>query len=1042
MIKEYSDIAITPPAELPPVRAIYHKIPLIDEKKILHCRTPKCPDALRTQLAEKLERYTKAGWWVETSVPAAIPMLCIAKKDGKLRTALDARKRNDNTVKDVTPFPDQDAIRHDCARAKFRSKLDMSDAYEQVRVHPDDIWKTAFATIYGTYVSTTMQIGDCNAPATFQRLMTIIFRDYIGRFVHCYLDDIFIYSETAEEHEKHLRMIFKRMRDNKMYLSKTKCDVFADKMDCLGHIIDDEGIHAAEDKMRIIREWVTPQSYHDVQRFLGLVQYLAHFMPDVSAYTSPLSGMVRNSRPFVWNPIQERCFQTIKALACKSPILKPIDPTCPEPIWVVCDASVTGVGAYVGQGREWKTCRPAGFISKKFSSAQMSYRTYEQETVAILEALMKWEDKLIGNKFTIVTDHQSLEYFKTQAHLSNRQIRWWQFLSRFDYDVQYVEGKSNVVADALSRCFKHDDPDAEIRVDQRVTVDTRLDPEGDYLPFERIIESKASRVRAKTLKERIEPRVVESEIMKEKSAALLEDDHLEDKDDVSAVQSRAAEEDLMVTVEQTVNIKGLVKDHYGDDPIFAKILAKPEHFKMFKVENGLIFMKNKNDREVLCIPKVKHERQRLSMIIMESAHTALGHLAERKTVHYIKRWFWWPSMVSDIQQFCQSCETCQTTKGETLRPAGLLHSLPIPTKPWSSIAMDFIGPFPVSEGYDYLLVVIDRLTSMVHLIPTTTKVKATGVALLYFKEIVRLHGMPETIVSDRDSKFTGKFWKELHRLVGIKLLMSTAFHPQTDGQAERAMRTIGQILRTLVESDQKDWSRKCPMVEFAINSAISDTTGFAPFELVYGLMPAMMTEPSSNTPFKGVQDFADKAFLNLSAAHDAIIAQRVRQTHNANTKRRTETALEVGSRAYLSTEKLNLPKARARKLAPKFIGPYLVTSSHSKDSTYTLELPPELKARRIHPTFHVSRLRRHIPNNDDLFPSRESKKFYDFGNDAEDEWRVASIRTHRWKKRALELEVEWEQGDITWEPLEQCNQLQALDEYLELRGVDAPSQLP
>ena len=151
-------------------------------------------------------------------------------------------------------------------------------------------------------------------------------------------------------------------------------------------------------------------------------------------------------------------------------------------------------------------------------------------------------------------------------------------------------------------------------------------------------------------------------------------------------------------------------------------------------------------------------------------------------------------MGTDIELFCSSCALCQVTKDSNQKLSGLLHSLPIPDRPWQSIGMDFMGPLPVSNGHDYLLVVIDCFTSEVHLIPTTTQVTAKEVAWLFLKEIVRLHGVPESIVSDRDVKFTSRFWKELHQLLGMKLLMSTAFNPQTDGATERANRSIAQVL--------------------------------------------------------------------------------------------------------------------------------------------------------------------------------------------------------------------------------------------------------
>jgi len=166
---------------------VNHHIPLIDKNKWYHYHLPRCPDSMKVQLMEKITCYTRAGWWESVQTDHAAPMLCIPKKSRLLRTAIDARKRNDNTVKDVTPFPDQDQICLDVARAKIRLKIDFS-VYEQIHTVPEDVHKSAFATIYGTYVSHTMQIGDCNAPTTFQCVMTMIFQDFIGIFLHAYLD--------------------------------------------------------------------------------------------------------------------------------------------------------------------------------------------------------------------------------------------------------------------------------------------------------------------------------------------------------------------------------------------------------------------------------------------------------------------------------------------------------------------------------------------------------------------------------------------------------------------------------------------------------------------------------------------------------------------------------------------------------------------------------------------------------------------------------------------------------------------------------------
>ena len=373
-LKEISDITGPIPMELPPFREVNHRIPLIDPSKPIKHRYSKCPDSLRPLLMEKIDHYLRAGWWEEKNVPQASPLLCIPKKDGRLHTVVDCRERNLNTVKDLTPFPDQDMIRNDVARAPYRTKLDMSDAYEQVWIEPDDVKNSAFSTIVGTFLSHVVQQGDCNAPATFQRLMTRIFRRYIGKFVYVYLDDIFIFSYSIEEHEDHLSTIFNLLRKQKLYLSAKKVDLYSERMDCLGHMIDRRGLHADGDKMKSIRHWPKPRDYNDVQKFLGMINYLSQFMPDVSAFTSPLSGMSR-MRVWRWTPLHDKCFDSLKVMACRSPILKPIDyeraQQNGESIFLICDASVSGVGSYYGQGHDWETCRPAGSYPR--SSLQRNY---------------------------------------------------------------------------------------------------------------------------------------------------------------------------------------------------------------------------------------------------------------------------------------------------------------------------------------------------------------------------------------------------------------------------------------------------------------------------------------------------------------------------------------------------------------------------------------------------------------------------------------------------------------------------------------------
>ena len=506
------------------------------------------------------------------------------------------------------------------------------------------------------------------------------------------------------------------------------------------------------------------------------------------------------------------------------------------------------------------------------------------ETISILEALLKWEDKLIGNRINVVTDHRALEFFKTQKRLSSRQMRWMEYLSRFDYDIQYVKGSSNKVADSLSRYYQSDMEDDLHPPYDFVNADIQLDPEGEDLPWNRVVEIRAINTRSHALREATAERdEIAKQLSSQTRAKEVSVDTLAEEDDTSLFDALSTGPELRKHIEKANDFLDKVKMGYGKDTLFSKIIKEKEKYSLFRYREGLLYTDNRGGHEVLCIPRVITKDYSITATVMEQAHTILGHYGAQKTADYIRRWYWWPRLGQEVDKYCTTCGICQANKTSTQRPVGLLHPLPIPNRPWGSIGMDFMGPFPKSHGYDYLWVIICRLTSMVHLIPVNTTIKASELASLYIKEVVRLHGLPDSIVSDRDTKFTSIFWREIHRILGTKLLMSTAFHPETDGASERVNRSIGQVLRTLIRPDQTDWVEKLAITEFAINSNISSSTGFAPFELNYGYMPSLI---GGIMPFEkakpGIRRFVNQVVKNLEMAHDAILESRVNQTRHAN----------------------------------------------------------------------------------------------------------------------------------------------------------------
>jgi len=347
-------------------------------------------------------------------------------------------------------------------------------------------------------------------------------------------------------------------------------------------------------------------------------------------------------------------------------------------------------------------------------------------------------------------------------------------------------------------------------------------------------------------------------------------------------------------------------------------------------------------------------------------------------------------MKQHVYNYVKSCHICQRNKPRTQPPMGLLKPLPIPTRPWSSISMDLITCLPeTSEGYDSIVTVVDRLTKMVHFFPCTIKTSAPELAHLFLDNIFRLHGIPESIISDRDPRFVSKFWRELCVLIGTKQNLSSPYHPETDGQTERTNRIIEEMLRHFVAPHQKDWNKHLATCEFAINNAVQDNTGYSPFQLTYGynpLTPANLINPSA---VPAAQDLHEQLTRDLELATTHLKAAQQRQKNYYDQSRRVHH-YQVGDMVLLSTKNIGLHKNdQSSKLLPRYVGPFKILATIG-ELAYKLDLPPTM---RIHPVFHISKL----------------KTFHDDGRmqpppppitvDGDEEFEVESIIGHRDIKR-------------------------------------------
>ena len=356
----------------------------------------------------------------------------------------------------------------------------------------------------------------------------------------------------------------------------------------------------------------------------------------------------------------------------------------------------------------------------------------------------------------------------------------------------------------------------------------------------------------------------------------------------------------------------------------------------------------------------------LRQSIIKSRHDSAlaGHFGVAKTLELVRRDFSWPSVSRDVRSYVRGCDSCQRVKSAHHAPYGKLQPLDIPSRPWQSISMDFITGLPPSHAFDAILVIVDRLTKQSHFIPTTTTVDAPALAWLYLSNVVKLHGVAESIISDRGSVFVSSFWKALQHLLHTDLKLSTAYHPQTDGQTERINAILENYLRHYCSYQQDDWVDYLPLAEFAYNNAAHEGSRVSPFYANYGYHPTFSTPLSRIINVPAASDFAD----HLARIREELRSELLHAQQAAKTKydrnRTSPPSFSVGDRVMLLRRNLKTTRP-SEKLDFRKIGPFKVAKKLS-DNVYQLQLPPTMA--RLHPVFNINLLEPYIAPSD--FPGR------------------------------------------------------------------------
>jgi hypothetical protein len=1309
---------------------------------------------------------------------------------------------------------DQRRIREYMASHPYRLKIDMTDAYYQIRVIPEHEERNAItAGSLGAWQVKVMLQGDKNAPATMMRVMNSIFTEYLGKFVWIYLDDIFIFSNTRDEHIGHLRQVFRTLQKHNFYLCRDKCDLMMDEIEILGHTIKGNQIIPTKERIREITDFRVPRDKKELQRFLGTVNYVGGHLPHLATLQAPLTELTGNE-PWRWTDLHQRAFtQIISACRLYLPLTphdypKILDPTSVYKVYLVTDASKVGVGSFLCHGWNFQDAklRIAAMHSRKFTPAQFSYSTTDKELLAIVDALRNFECLLLGIKFTIRTDHMALQTLMKRITPNERQIRWLEKIKVFDFDIEHIDGKENILADALSRIYEDNRLDAITEQDyvgeDNMTEETDINtdefpPVADKTPDNNrkplLATGKQTTLANSTPLSPVSNSLLlnkhpifiqrpiptlhreNAKLKEEENAAMATfttvldspdsekhsgtpelhggnqadhqsnkpsirwphgipystscctdaldwencsalgrcDGHLSDCIDTTrhkmvgnpsgsistcaagSTSATTSERDATVppwrqpkspepyqptytdeqrkilhqsiwlngtadqilkraqddpgssyhgipTCTRTTAQRGVSQmpqtiepQHLGLDtqqqhampvtiqdtkhqqeqqqlweecpvqrtpsifatlqstqgspspPLVAQVLTraqrrrneakKLEESAKRKLENvlekvtglrqtrsqtkkltegtskvGGIEKKQRLDKDkevgdqagqakgrtdkgkekeinrmeedteseldgsdadhdpedkpvedetselsdldwsddlgepailynenagtvwgaayfealkqdpdygegaIICEPfyknaegfilkshlyhrprvyipkgrvRIRGELYDMRELLIHSTHGRLAHFGTTKTYNDLRQGTFWAGQWKQVQRFVASWDVCQRTKQPTQKPEGLARMLTIPDRPWESISIDSVGPFPASGGMESIIVIVHRFSSAIRLIPMHKGYRARDICQALITEIYSRLGKPHEIITDRGPQLVSSYFTEMQKAFQVDLLPSTAFHQQTNGSAEKAVKTVVQILRAYVNERQNDWITHLWRAEYAMNNSSVNWSERTPNEICYGTHGQPLKHFKSKND--AVNQHLEHMDLNNKIAHDEITATQVKQARYAQDGRNANKSFNVGD--YVMYQRRTWKKHLSHKLHTVWKGPYKVTKV-DKFGNCTLDIP---KKYNRHPVFATDMLKlyhndpEHGRDPTQLVIHEDYEPLYPIE-------RIIDQRKHQGKDQYLVKWQGYDEDENTWEVCRKIEEdaPEIVEQYNRMLGTD------
>ena len=917
--------------------------------------TPRCKRPYRVspkikqQIEEQVEDMLKNDIIEPSNSIWAAPVVMCKKKDGTYRFAVDYRDLNAVTEPINFPLPRLEDVIDSVGEnnSKIFTVLDLKAGFHQIPLDENTAHKTTFVTHNGAYSFKRIPYGIRNGPVAFQTAMSFVLRNINFKYALVYVDDILIHSSTFDEHLVHLQNVFDRLNEANLKLQPKKCRFAAQRVEYLGHYFSKHGIEVNPAKLEVVKTYPIPKTRKQLKAFLGLTNYYRRFVKDYAKITAPLNSLLRKDTEYNWTKKCDEAFNFLKEKLMSSPILAFANTQ--KPFFISVDASGSALGFVLSQmdseGREVVI----SYGGRALRGTELKWNICEQECLALVEAIKHCRPYISHNHFTVYSDNIALKWLQKIKDENGRLGRWSLKLQGYNFTIEHKPGIKNQNADALSRrSYNSPEQNAEKETQDKTQLQDLPNKDQEVQYVQTHFEYTDDESNFVSALQQLPTENEEQPALPSREPSISS----KSKTDIAKLQKNCDE------IGQMYNymVNGKLPDNRIEQQ---KLIISSEQYV---VRDNVLYhfvdaksKKHKRGEESfsqLVVPKCLRED------VILAYHDGNAHLGFDKTYSAIRAKYYWPKMYSDIDIHVKTCDTCQKCKRNYNNDKAPLTPLPVPSRPFSRLHMDILGPLTTTtEKHKYILLVVCAFTGWCECFPLKSQ-ESSVIAQILYSEIFCRYGSPDVIVSDRGQNFMSKLVSALCELFQVTRHHTSSFHPECNSVVERTNSTLAQAIRSYCNVEQNNWHKQLPAIMMAFRNAQSATTGYTPYELVFGrqmrtpLDTALIPkETLTKTAQEHMQELVDSLKLtNLLVTSNRLAAQaRQKQQHD-----RTAKEPDFRLRQQVMLKKQNITPGLSKKLCPKFDGPFYITKV---GPNHTFNLRRQSNHKPMRPRVHANRLK-------------------------------------------------------------------------------------